>query len=70
MADLVFKFAVSRHLDDLLHIVEAFETTSVCRLVDHDMASLVIGMSVLYHVRALMNASETIDSLIVNKEQH
>ena len=70
MVDLVFKLAYSRHFDDLLDIVEAFEASSVARLVDHDVASLVVGVSVFDHVWALMNASETIDSLIVDKEQH
>lgn len=70
VARLLLELAVRGDFENGLQVAAGGEVVLVHRLVDHDVAGLVVGVAVLHHVRALVDALEPIDFQVVDEEEH
>lgn len=68
--DLVFVFIVGGWAEDCLDLELLSKFRLVHALASHDTAGLVIGVPILYHVRALMNAAVPIHLEVDDEKEH
>ena len=65
--NLVFKLMLSRGTEDLVHIIVLAKVSLVCRLVNHDVAGLVVSMSVFDHIGAGVDSRVAVDAQVVHE---
>ena len=70
IGNLVLKFVVGRRPEHLVHLEEVGQVLLVGRLVNHDVAGFVVGVAVLDHVWAGVDARVPVDPQVVHEEQH